>query len=111
MTETVDLPWIDEPVELSEAVEMIARADEEDDDAVSDVADRVDRLERRVDGLEDGSSIECPTCGAADDVYTAGVGAALLANEGNLDDDNAAALNRSSHVCLDCRRAFTPAAD
>jgi hypothetical protein len=109
--QTVDLPWIDEPVELAEAVEMIARADQDDEDVVKDVSERVEALSGRVDRLEDASSVSCPSCGETDAVYKAGVGAALLANDGNLSEKNAAALNRDSHVCLDCRKGFTPSAD
>lgn len=109
--ETVDLPWVDEPVELAEAVEMIARADQDDEEVVQDVSARVEELSQRVERLADGSSVSCPNCGETDAVYTAGVGAALLANDGDLNETNAAALNRDSHVCLDCRMAFTPSAD
>lgn len=108
-SETVEIPWVDEPVELSEAVEMIARAGEDDDKAIRKVVDRVDALERRVAGLEDGSAVECPVCDETDDVYKAGVGAAKLASQDALSDANADALNSESHVCLDCREAFTPA--
>lgn len=106
--QTVELPWVDEPVELAEAVEMIARADEADEDAIEDVVARVDRLERRVAGLEDGTSVACPACGEPDAVYKAGVGAAKLSAQDALDDENARALNGESHVCLDCRKSFTP---
>ena len=107
----VELPWLDEPVELAEAVEMIAHADEADEDAIEDVADRVERLERRVAGLEDGTDVACPSCDEPDDVYKAGVGAARLADQGALDEENARALNGESHVCLECRTSFTPARD
>lgn len=110
-SEKVNVPWIDEPVELSEAVEMIAQADEDDEDAIQDLAARVDRLERRIAALEDGSSIECPSCDSEDAVYKAGVGAAILASLDSLSDANADALNRDSHVCIDCRKSFTPAFD
>lgn len=111
MSETVDLPWVDEPVELAEAVEMIARADEADEDVIEDVSARVDKLQRRVARLEDGSQVECPSCGSADDVYKAGIGAAKLASQGALSDKNGTALNRESHVCLECRKSFTPSSD
>ncbi|QLD90569.1 hypothetical protein HWV07_16615 [Natronomonas salina] len=111
MSETVDLPWVDEPVELAEAVEMIARADEEDEDVIEDVSARVDKLQRRIERLEDGSDAECPSCGSADDVYKSGIGAAKLASKGALSEKNATALNRESHVCLDCRESFTPSPD
>jgi Mrp family chromosome partitioning ATPase len=108
MSRTVELPWVDEPVELAEAVELIARADEADADVIEDVSDRVAQLERRVQGLEDGSDAECPSCGSAEDVFKSGVGAAKLASQDALSDKNADALNRESHVCLDCRESFTP---
>lgn len=111
MSEMVDVPWIDEPVELSEAVEMIAQADEDDEDAIKDLADRVDRLERRIGALEDGSSIECPSCESEESVYKSGVGAAKLASKDALSDANADALNSESHVCIDCGEAFTPTFD
>ena len=111
MSEKVEIPWVDEPVELSEAVEMIAQADEDDENAIKDLAERVDRLERRINALEDGTSIECPSCGSGDSVYKAGVGAAKLASIDSLSDANADALNSESHVCIDCREAFTPTFD
>ena len=111
MGETVELPWLDEPVELAEAVEMIARADEADEDAIETVSERVEQLERRVDALEDGTGVECPACGETGDVYKSGVGAARLANQDALDEENAQALNGESHVCLGCRTSFTPARD
>lgn len=111
MSETVELPWIDEPVELAEAVELIAHADEDDKDVVADLVDRVERVERQLARLQDGSTVECPSCGADDDVYKAGVGAALLASTDSLGPKNAKALNQESHVCLECREAFTPPLD
>lgn len=111
MNETVELPWIDEPVELSEAIELIARADESDEETIEDLVGRVERLERRIARLEDGSTVECPSCGQGDQVYKASVGAALLARNGVLSDTNAHVLNQDSHICLDCREAFTPPVD
>lgn len=108
MSQKVNVPWIDEPVEISEAVEMIAQADEDDEGAIKDLKNRVERLERRIDALEDGTSTECPSCGSTDAVYKAGVGAAKLASKDALSDANADALNSESHVCLDCRESFTP---
>ncbi|WP_232702616.1 hypothetical protein [Halobacterium wangiae] len=110
-SETVQLPWIDEPVELSEAVELIAQADNDDDDTIKKLRSRVKQLERRTAGLEDGSSVSCPSCGSSDQVYKAGVGAALLASRDSLSESSAKALNQDSHVCLDCRKGFTPHAD
>ncbi len=111
MSEQVELPWLDEPVDLAEAVELIAQADEDDEETIQVVKKRVERLERRTSNLEDGSSIECPSCGDSDEVYKAGVGAAKLVGKDALSDTNLDALNRESHVCLDCRETFTPAAE
>lgn len=111
MTETVQLPWIDEPVELSEAIELIAQADDDDDDAIRNIAGRIEKLERRIATLEDGSAVECPSCESTEDVYKAGVGAAVLASKDALSDANADTLNSESHVCLACRKSFTPDPD
>ncbi|KYH25842.1 hypothetical protein HAPAU_25200 [Halalkalicoccus paucihalophilus] len=109
--EEVTLPWIDEPMSLAEAIETVAQASGEDDEHIEELERRIERLERRVSALEDGSSIECPSCGETGSVYKAGVGAAKLASDGKLSDANADALNRDSHVCLDCQESFTPAFD
>ena len=108
MSERVELPWLDEPVELAEAVELVAQAGEDDGQAIRDVAERIDYLERRVGTLVDASSVECPSCGATDPVSKAGVGAAQLAARDALSDANVAALNSESHVCIDCAQSFTP---
>jgi len=108
MSEQVELPWLDEPVELAEAVEMVAQADEDDEQALRKLEDRVDYLERRVDTLVDASTVACPSCDGTEDVYKAGIGAAKLATKDALDEANVAALNSESHVCLDCRQSFTP---
>lgn len=110
-SEKVTLPWIDEPVDLSEAVELVAQASDDDDNAIQNVSERVEQLERRVETLEDGTTPPCPSCENGGTVYKAGVGAAKLASNGSLDDANADALNRESHVCLDCRKSFTPSFD
>lgn len=107
--EEVTLPWIDEPMSLPEAIETVAQASGEDDEHIEELERRIEMLERRVDTLTDGSSVECPSCEGTDSVYKAGVGAAKLANDGKLSDANADALNRDSHVCLDCQKSFTPA--
>lgn len=106
--EEVTLPWIDEPMSLAEAIETVAQASGEDDEHIDELKDRIERLERRVESLEDGSSVECPECGSTEAVYKAGVGAAKLANDGGLTDASADALNSESHVCLDCHESFTP---
>lgn len=108
MTEEVKLPWLDEPVELAEAVELIAQADEDDEQTIQDVRNRVEQLERRVSNLEDSSEIECPSCESKEDVAKAGVGAAKLATKDALSEANMNALNSESHVCLECRESFTP---
>ncbi|MDL5363698.1 hypothetical protein [Halalkalicoccus sp. NIPERK01] len=109
--EEITLPWIDEPMDVEEAVEALGQASVDDGDHLEALEERIERLERRVDALEDGSSIECPDCGRTEAVYKSGVGAAKLANDGGLSDANADALNQESHVCLDCRESFTPAFD
>jgi hypothetical protein len=105
----VTLPWIDEPMALAEAIETVAQASEDDDDHIENIETRIEQLEQRADGLEDGSSVECPDCEGSDSVYKAGVGAAKLANDGKLSEQSATALNQDSHVCLGCNKAFTPA--
>lgn len=111
MNERVELPWLDDPVELREAVELIARADEDDEQAIRTVKQRIEKLERRVGTLEDSSSVACPSCGSAENVSKAGVGAARLAARDALSGANVDALNSASHVCLDCRESFTPEFD
>lgn len=106
--EQVELPWLDEPVELTEAIELIAQADEDDEQTLQKLKRRVEKLERRVATLEDSSSVECPSCGSEEEVYKAGVGAAKLATKNALNKTNVDALNSASHVCLDCRESFTP---
>ncbi len=108
MTEEVELPWLDEPVELAEAVELIAQADEDDEQTIQEVRSRVEQLQRRVGNLEDSSEIDCPSCGGKEDVAKAGVGAAKLAAKDALSEANMNALNSESHVCLECRESFTP---
>ncbi|MEM4781707.1 MAG: hypothetical protein QXG03_09140 [Halalkalicoccus sp.] len=107
-TDDITLPWIDEPMDVEEAVEALAQASVDDGEHLEELEDRIERLEHRVGGLVDGSSIECPECESVESVYKAGVGAARLANDGNLSEKSADALNKESHVCLDCRESFTP---
>lgn len=107
----ITLPWIDEPMDSEEAIEALGQASVDDGDHLEALEARIERLERRVDALVDGSSIECPECAGSDSVYKAGVGAAKLANDGGLTEGSADALNRESHVCLDCRESFTPVFD
>ena len=108
MSERIELPWLDEPVELPEAVELIAQADEDDERTIEAVKERAETLERRVEVLEDSTDVTCPSCDSPDGVCKAGVGAAKLATKDALSDANVEALNGESHVCLDCREAFTP---
>jgi len=108
MSEQVELPWLNEPVELQEALEMVAQASEEDERLAEEIKGRVERLERRVEVLEDSSSVECPSCRSDEAVHKAGVGAAKLATKDALSEKNVDALNSESHVCLDCRESFTP---
>ncbi len=109
--QVVELPWLEEPVDIAEAVELIAQADEADEETIQEVTARVENLDRRITSLEDGHSIECPSCGSAEEVYKAGVGAAKLVTKDALSDTNLDALNRESHVCLTCRETFTPAVE
>ena len=108
MSDQIELPWLDEPVELSEAVELIAQADEDDEQTIRAVKGRVEELEYRVGTLEDSSELECPSCGTEDDVHKSGVGAAILATKDSLSDGNVEILDSESHVCLDCQESFTP---
>lgn len=111
MTDDIELPWIEESVELPEAVELVAHAGYHDEAMVEELRERVDRLENWVTVLTDASGVDCPTCEQTDEVYKAGVGAAKLANDGNLTAENANALNVESHVCLRCQESFTPDAE
>lgn len=99
--ETVELPWLDEPVELSEAVEAIGRASQED-------SERIDALEDRTETLTNASGVTCPSCGESDEVLKASVAAAQFVREGSLSETNVQALNQNSHVCLACEQSFTP---
>lgn len=108
MSERVELPWLEEPVEILEAVELVAQAGASDAEEIQDVKEHVETLERRVGTLADSSSVECPSCDSEESVSKAGVGAAQLATKDALSETNVKALNSESHVCLDCRNAFTP---
>ncbi len=101
----VELPWIDEPMPVSEAVELLGRTTEDDAETLNE---RLSDLQGRVDDLEDGTDATCPYCEKGDDVLKSGVAAGKLADEGSLSEANVAALNRYSHVCMECRKAFTP---
>ncbi len=107
----VTVPWIDEPLELTEAVEAVAGASEDDRERLQQLENRLDRFERRIGTLEDASAVACPSCGSNEEVYKSGIGAAKLASDGSLSDASADALNSESHVCLNCQEAFTPTFD
>ncbi|ADJ15733.1 hypothetical protein [Halalkalicoccus jeotgali] len=109
--EEITLPWIDEPMDVEEALEALGQASVDDGEHIEALEDRIEVLEGRLAALEDGSSIECPECESAAAVYKSGVGAAKLANDGALTDASADALNAESHVCLDCHESFTPAGE
>lgn len=127
----VNVPWIDEPLSLSEAIETVANTVQDDaerwvrleervgefeeiEERIAELErleERIDALERRAEAIEDGTGIECPSCGSADDVLKAGVAAGKLASEGALSEANVKALNAESHVCLACSESFTPVVD
>lgn len=48
----VEIPWMDEPLPVAEAVEVIARAFDEEADDAEELIDRVERLEGRLDEME-----------------------------------------------------------
>lgn len=141
------LPWLDEPLPLDEAVETLAHAyneEAEDTDAlherIDDISERLEGLEQQVDELEgqveasdgdsesapegirervehleqcvatsnDATDATCPDCEEDDQVLKAGVAAAVLLENDALSDTNVEALNQESHLCLSCRKAFTP---
>lgn len=138
----VEIPWMDEPLPVGEAVEVVAQAFNEDADETEELEDRVERVEGRLDDLEgqvesgadadaetdadselsdrvetlercvdlsnDATQVTCPSCGSSDDVLKDGVAAAVLVRRGSLSDKNVGALNQESHLCLSCRKAFTP---
>lgn len=150
----VEIPWMDEPLPVAEAVEVVAQAFNEDADETEELEDRIERLEGRLDDLEgrveseagdaesetdtdtdadadtddadsdligrvetlercvdlsnDGTQVTCPSCESGDDVLKDGVAAAVLVRRGSLSDKNVGALNQESHLCLSCRKAFTP---
>lgn len=150
----VEIPWMDEPLPVAEAVEVVAQAFNEDADETEELEDRIERLEGRLDDLEgrvesggdaesetdsdsdaeadadadtdselsgrvetlercvdlsnDATQVECPSCESSDDVLKDGVAAAVLVRRGSLSDKNVGAINQESHLCLSCRKAFTP---
>lgn len=145
----VEIPWMDEPLPVAEAVEVVAQAFNEDADETEELEDRIERLEGRLDDLEgqvesadddaesesdaesdtdadsglservetlercvdlsnDATQVTCPSCESSDDVLKDGVAAAVLVRRGSLSDKNVGALNQESHLCLSCRKAFTP---
>lgn len=128
----VELPWMDDAVPVSEAVEIVARASMEDareltalrerveGDGASveteagesnrehdDLRKQIDRLRTRVNHLESSAGVECPNCGA-DGVMKAGVAAAVFVKERRLSEANVAALDEAPLVCVECMTAFTP---
>lgn len=146
----VEIPWMDEPLPVAEAVEVVAQAFNEDADETEELEDRIERLEGRLDDIEgkvesedidaesetdteaetgeadselsdrvetlercvdlsnDATQVSCPSCESSDDVLKDGVAAAVLVRRGSLSDKNVGALNQESHLCLSCRKAFTP---
>ena len=140
----VQLPWMEEPIPLDEAVEAVAQVSNEDADdtemladRVEELSDRMEEIDDRVDTLSDGAEtsesteeseragrvetleqcvetandatgVECPNCEEGNDVLKSGVAAAVLVQRDALSDKNVQALNQESHLCLSCKKAFTP---
>ena len=141
----VQLPWMEEPIPLDEAVEAVAQVSNEDaddtemladqveelsnrmeelDDRVdtlsdgaqsaesaeeeSGVTERVETLERCVETANDATGVECPDCEEGHDVLKSGVAAAVLVQRDALSEKNVQALNQESHLCMSCKKAFTP---
>lgn len=50
--ETVEIPWMDEPLPVGEAVEVVAQAFNEEADDAEALEDRIERLEGRLDEME-----------------------------------------------------------
>ncbi len=141
----VQLPWMEEPIPLDEAVEAVAQVSNEDADdtemladRVEELSDRMEELDDRVDTLSDGAEaagstegesgvtqrvetiercvetandatgVACPDCEEGDEVLKSGVAAAVLVRRDALSEKNIKALNQESHLCMSCKKAFTP---
>lgn len=129
----VEIPWMDGPMPVSEAVEAVAQASMEDsreldtlqseiegDGVDPDESERgdveelradLDELGERVSHLESTSGVDCPSCEAADSVMKSGVAAAVFVRNGRLSENNVAALNEAPFVCVECMTAFAPHGD
>lgn len=90
--------------------EEVSSADEEStaNHQHDQLSGRVETIEECVEASNNGSSVTCPDCKENEQVLKAGVAAAVLVENGSLSDSNVRALNEASHLCLSCRKAFTP---
>lgn len=134
----VELPWMDDPVPVSEAVEIVARASMEDSQELTALRERVegngasvetdekepesesddtrsgDDLEEKVDQLRTRVDALESSSGiecpncGADGVMKAGVAAAVFVKERRLSEANVAALDETPLVCVECMTAFAP---
>ena len=98
---------IDDRVDtLSDGAEASESAEAVEEE--SGVSERVETLERCVETANDATGVECPDCEEVDDVLKSGVAAAVLVQRDALSEKNVQALNQESHLCLSCKKAFTP---
>lgn len=134
----VELPWMDDPVPVSEAIEIVARASMEDSQELTALREQVEGDGASVDadegesggGKDDGPSgddhrdeidqlrtrvdaLESSSgieCPncGADGVMKAGVAAAVFVKERRLSEANVAALDEAPLVCTECMTAFAP---
>jgi len=134
----VELPWMDDSVPVSEAIEIVARASMEDSQELTALRERVeengasieadegagsaggdprsgdDELEEEIDQLRTRVDALESSSGiecpncGADGVMKAGVAAAVFVKERRLSEANVAALDEAPLVCVECMTAFAP---
>lgn len=134
----VELPWMDDPVPVSEAIEIVARASMEDSQELTALREQVEGDGASVDAdeRESGSEGDDGQSGddhrgeidqlrtrvdalesssgikcpncGADGVMKAGVAAAVFVKERRLSEANVAALDEAPLVCTECMTAFAP---
>jgi len=134
----VELPWMEDPVPVSEAVEIVARASMEDSRELTALREQIEGNGASVDTDEDEPGGQEDDSGSGDDlreevdrlrrrvdylesssgiecpncgddgVMKAGVAAAVFVEEGRLTDANVAALDEAPLVCAECMTAFAP---